>query len=56
MSLSAAKPSLLFIGLPVDHPAVKALIDPAVVQKMVDDTVVEMQGAGYKDFQLVWSA
>lgn len=43
-------PSIIVTGLPVTHPAVPKLADPAVVDKMLKETAQEMHRAGYEDF------
>ena len=53
--MSTSKPSVLIIGLPWDHPAVKAMVpDPLVIKQMLEQTVTDMRAAGYTDFTPVW--
>lgn len=55
-SSTSSKPSVLIIGLPWDHPAVKAMDpDPLVIKNMLEQTVKDMRAAGYEDFTPVWT-
>ncbi|CAD6567705.1 MAG: hypothetical protein CYPHOPRED_002009 [Cyphobasidiales sp. Tagirdzhanova-0007] len=49
-----SKPSILYTGLKPNHPAAQAIVDPEVIAKMLEQSIIDMRSAGYEDFTGCW--